>query len=62
MSQDTKSKRIKRLKNRANTLYKEMTRAMADSEEAHSRFHKHSMAYAKVLKQIELEQSNEKTT
>lgn len=59
---ETKSKRLKRLKARANNLYKEMTRATMDSEEAHARFHKNSTAYAKVLKQIEQELHNEKIT
>lgn len=59
MSKTPKAKRIERLKRRANTLYKEMTRAMKNSEEAHAHFHKNSMEYAKVLKQIEQEQTNE---
>lgn len=48
-------KKIKRLKAKANRLYKEMSRSLKDAEETHAQFHKRSTTYANVLKQIEIE-------
>lgn len=49
------NKRLKKMKRKANNLYKEMTQALTDAEEAHKRFHSKSTAYAKLLKEIEVE-------
>ena len=50
-----RERKIKRLKAKANRLYKEMTRALRDAEETHAQFHKRSTVYANVLKEIEEE-------
>jgi hypothetical protein len=49
------NKRLKVMKERANELYKDMTHAIKDGEDAGLRFHKYSKAYAECLKEIEIE-------
>jgi len=49
------NKRLKRMQAKANRIYKEMTTAIRDSDEAHARFHSRSVAYAKLLLEIEAE-------
>ena len=49
------NKRLKQMQAKANELYKEMTQALKDAEEAHVRFHSRSKAYAELLKKIEYE-------
>ena len=51
---------LEKLKRKANKLYKEMTRALKDTEDAHRRFHKYSGKYAETLKEIEAEVQNPK--
>lgn len=49
------NKRLQKMKRKANRLYKNMTLALKDSEQAHTRFHLMSSQYAKLLLEIEAE-------
>lgn len=49
------NKRLIRMQEKANRLYKKMTQALKNAEEAHTQFHKRSATYAKLLKEIEAE-------
>ena len=48
-------KKLKRMKIKANKLYKEMTTAMKEVNSSAESFYKRSIKYAKLLKKIEEE-------
>lgn len=49
------NKRLKKLKQKSNKIYKAMVKASEDAKEAHTRFQKESLKLAEVFKEIEEE-------